>query len=97
MGMDPDNELYDSACELLAAAQRLQRAAACGEDVARALPATLGCLEATLAALRKATVTLRQDADAADELGALGDALGDAERAAERARAAGARSLQASA
>lgn len=84
----PDNELYDSACELLAAAQRLTRAAR-GDDVERALPATLGCLEATLGALGIAWTTLegpaaRRGAD----LGQLRRTLRDAEHAADAARTA---------
>lgn len=49
-GRDPANELYDRACDLLDAAQGL-RAAADREEASEAIPATLGCLEASLAGL----------------------------------------------
>ena len=59
--MDPDNELYDAACELLVAAQRLCRAAA-AERVEPAVPATLGCIATSLGALTVGCATLGRDA-----------------------------------
>jgi hypothetical protein len=59
--MDPDNELYDAACEMLATAQRLSRAAA-AERVERAVPATLGCIAASLGALTVGCAALGRDA-----------------------------------
>lgn len=55
---DPAHLFYDQACDLLGAAQGL-RATSQGREVAPAIPAALGCLEASLQAL----------ADAIDELG----------------------------
>jgi hypothetical protein len=46
----PENELYDAACELLAAAQRFRRAAAAGR-VEPVIPAALGCVAASLDSL----------------------------------------------
>jgi hypothetical protein len=43
MSLDPGNRLYDSACDLLLAAQELRRASYCPET-AEAIPATLGCV-----------------------------------------------------
>ena len=59
--MDADNELYDAPCELLAAAQRLSRAAA-AERVEPAMPATLGCIATGLGALTVGCATLGRDA-----------------------------------
>ena len=59
--MDPDNKLYDAACEVLAAAQRLSRAAA-AERVEPAVPATLGCIATSLGALTVGCATLGRDA-----------------------------------
>lgn len=87
---EPDNELYDAACDLLGAAQRLTRAAR-GGDVERAVPATLGCLEATLSALDVAWATLETAARCRGaDVAALRRALREAERAADAARAAAA-------
>jgi hypothetical protein len=47
--MDPDSELNDAACELLADAQWLSSAAA-DDHIEAALPATLGCMAAALGA-----------------------------------------------
>jgi hypothetical protein len=59
--MDTDNELYDAACDALAAAQRLSRAAA-ADGVEPAVPATLGCIAATLGALTVGCAALGRDA-----------------------------------
>jgi hypothetical protein len=48
--MDPDNGLYDAACDLVAAAQRVDRAVR-HDGVQPAIPAALGCLHSTLVAL----------------------------------------------
>jgi hypothetical protein len=55
--MDPDNELYDAACDLLAAAERVRQASG-GTGIAPAVPATLGCVESALAALAEACTAL---------------------------------------
>jgi hypothetical protein len=55
--MEPDNALYDAACDLLLAARRVDRAAQC-DGVGPAIPATLGCLQVTLAALTSACAVL---------------------------------------
>jgi hypothetical protein len=46
--MEPDNALYDATCDLLSAARRMDRAVQ-HDGVEPAIPATLGCLHATLA------------------------------------------------
>lgn len=51
--MDAESTLYDAACDLLDAAQRLVQAAA-HPEVDRAVPATIGCIEASLASLSDA-------------------------------------------
>jgi hypothetical protein len=51
--MDPDNGLYDAACDLVAAAQRIDRAVR-RDGVEAAIPATLRCLHSTLVALTSA-------------------------------------------
>jgi hypothetical protein len=89
--MDPDNELYDAACEVLAAAQRLSRAAA-AERVEPAVPATLGCIAASLGALTVGCAAVGRDAGpsqrrAFDE---LVHALRRAQSACEAARASAA-------
>ena len=58
---DPANELYDQACSLLEAAQRL-RAVASASRSAPALAASLGCIEAALEELRGAVPELRDTA-----------------------------------
>lgn len=63
-------QLYDSACELLFAAQQL-RAAAGDRDSAPALAATIGCIDATLDSLSQAMGAMRRTAVA--ELTAAGD------------------------
>jgi hypothetical protein len=55
--MEPDNALYDAACDLLSAARRMDRAVQ-RDGLGPAIPATLGCLHATLAALTSACATL---------------------------------------
>jgi hypothetical protein len=55
--MDPDNGLYDAACDLGAAARRVDRAVR-RDDVEAAIPATLGCLHSTLVALTSACAAL---------------------------------------
>jgi hypothetical protein len=86
--MDPDNELYDAACDVLAAAQRLSRAAA-AERVEPAVPATLDCIAASLGALMVGCAALGREAGpwqrrACNE---LIHALRGAQRACEAARA----------
>jgi hypothetical protein len=54
MPSDPAHQLYDSACELLAAAQEL-RAAACRPGSEQAITATLGCMGAAVEELGIAT------------------------------------------
>ena len=51
--MDPDNELYDAACELLQAAQRVDHASQ-GEGLHGVVPGTIGCVESSLGALARA-------------------------------------------
>jgi hypothetical protein len=55
--MDPDNGLFDAACDLLRAAQRVDEAVR-RDGVEAAIPATLGCLHSTLAALTSACAAL---------------------------------------
>jgi hypothetical protein len=55
---DPANELYDEACALLDAAQRM-RAAAGPRRSAPAIAASLGCVEASLEALATAVTVMR--------------------------------------
>jgi hypothetical protein len=55
--MEPDNALYDAACDLLSAARRMDRAVR-RDGVEPSIPAMLGCLHATLAALTSACATL---------------------------------------
>jgi hypothetical protein len=90
-------QLYDSACELLFAAQQL-RAAAGERDALPATAATIGCIDATLDALaqavdemRDAAVTeLDSDKRAAAAIGRefalLADAVRDAQEACDEAR-----------
>jgi hypothetical protein len=86
--MDPDNELYDAACEVLAAAQRLSRAAA-AERIEPAVPATLGCIAASLGALTVTCAALGRDAGSSQRtpFDALVHALRRAQSACEVARA----------
>jgi hypothetical protein len=55
--MEPDNALYDAACDLLSAARRMDRAVR-PDGVEPAIPATLACLHETLAALTSACAAL---------------------------------------
>jgi hypothetical protein len=55
--MGPDNALYDAASDLLAAAQRMDRAVR-RNGVEPAIPATLGCLHSALGALTSACAAL---------------------------------------
>lgn len=67
---DPANELYDRACEVLAASQALRVAATSAEAVPSAA-ATLGCLEAAFEEIEGAVGELRAvlyNADLADIL-----------------------------
>jgi hypothetical protein len=55
----PDNELYDRGCDLVEAAAAIRRVADAPE-AARALPAVLGCIEATLHELLWASAALEE-------------------------------------
>jgi len=59
---DAVNELYDRACDLLLAAEGIRTAAA-EPGSAAAIAATLGCIEASLAALEHATAGMRREVD----------------------------------
>jgi hypothetical protein len=89
--MDPESTLFDAGCDLLDAARRLVDAAGAA-DVARAVPATLGCIEASLADLSEACSKLRAaDGDSAERdatLDELSRALRQAQLAGAAARAA---------
>jgi hypothetical protein len=87
--MDPDNELYDAACEMLATAQRLSRAA---ERVEPAVPATLGCIAASLGALTVGCAAVGRDARPSQRrtFDDLVHALRRAQSACEAARASAA-------
>ncbi|HEX8086983.1 MAG TPA: hypothetical protein VF529_22055 [Solirubrobacteraceae bacterium] len=54
---DPVNELYDRGCDLVEAAAAIRRAAGT-DDVARAAPAVLGCIETALEELAAAAGAL---------------------------------------
>jgi hypothetical protein len=56
-GRAPDNELYDFGCDLVEAAAAIRRVADAA-DAARAVPAVLGCIEATLHELLWAAAAL---------------------------------------
>ena len=60
LARDPANELYDRACDLLAAAEALPPAAA-RPGSAPAIAATLGCVEAALEALAAASSAMRSE------------------------------------
>jgi hypothetical protein len=89
--MEPDNELYDAACDVLLAAQRLSRAAAV-ERVEPAVPATLGCIAAGLGALTVSCAALGRHATPAQRatFDELVHALRRAHRASEAARSSAA-------
>ena len=61
---EPDNELYDRGCCLVAAAAAISRASA-APGAARALPAALGCIEAAFGELLAAAAAREQTAAAA--------------------------------
>jgi hypothetical protein len=97
---EPVTRLYDSACELLFAAQNLGAAAA-DRDATPAVAATIGCFDSTLDALADAVGDLRRATVAATsrgdyprqapavlerELGALEDALRTASSVCDRTR-----------
>jgi hypothetical protein len=98
----PVTQLYDSACELLFAAQQL-RVAAGERDSAPALAATIGCIDATLESLSQAMGAMRRAAVAEltaaggvdgsvaaavveRELAVVADAIGVAQAACDEAR-----------
>jgi hypothetical protein len=98
----PVTQLYDSACELLFAAQQL-RAAAGERDSAPALAATIGCIDATLESLAQAIAAMKRTAVAEltaaggdghsvaavvveRELAVVADAVGLAQAACDQAR-----------
>jgi hypothetical protein len=56
---EADNELYDSGCDLVAAATAIRRAAG-SPDAVRAVPAVLGCVESALQELLWAAAALEQ-------------------------------------
>jgi hypothetical protein len=60
----PDNELYDCGCDLVEAATSIRRLAV-DPRAARAVPAVLGCLEATQHELRGACAAMAQTTDSA--------------------------------
>jgi hypothetical protein len=98
---EPVTKLYDSACDLLFAAQQL-RGAAGERGAVPAMAATLGCIDASLAALSQAMSAMRCTAvaelSAADaepplaallverELAALTDAITVAQAACDQTR-----------
>jgi hypothetical protein len=97
---EPVTRLYDSACELLVAAQILGAATA-DRDATPAVAATVGCIDATLDALANAIGDMRRATVAAAsrgdhprqapavlerELGALEDALREARFVCDRTR-----------
>jgi hypothetical protein len=57
MARHPVHQLYDGGCELLAAAQSLGSAAR-RQECGQAIPATLGCIGATLDELATASAAL---------------------------------------
>jgi hypothetical protein len=78
---DAVNNLYDSACDLLFAAQQI-RAAATRPGAAPAMAATIGCLDAGLEALVQAVREMSRTA--LRELGASGSDLSVTADAIER-------------
>ena len=60
MPSDPSAQLYDSACDVLGAAQTLS-AAARRHDFDEAIPATLGCLGESLAELARSSSALTEE------------------------------------
>jgi hypothetical protein len=90
--MDPDNGLYDAACDLVAAAQRVDRAVP-RDGVDPAIPATLGCLHSTLVALTSACAALSSN-DPPGRNEALEDLVFVLRRAAAACEAARARNAE---
>jgi hypothetical protein len=74
----PITDLYDSACELLYAAQQV-RATAGERGATPALAATIGCIDAALTALAEAVAAMGRTAAAELSAGTDGSAL-DVER-----------------
>ncbi len=102
---EPDNELFDRGCDLVEAAGAIRRLAE-DPDSARAVPALLGCLEASLEELAAAATALEATASPDGSRFAVSDrmhrgmgnlrvALADAAAAARAARALTARALAA--
>jgi hypothetical protein len=87
--MDPDNAVYDAACDLLRAARRLDGAVR-RDGVEPAMPATLGCLHSTFVALTSACAALSGN-DAPGRNDALEDLVFVLRRAAAACEAARAR------
>jgi hypothetical protein len=70
---EPDNVLYDRACDLVEAATAIRRAAD-AREAGRAAPAVLGCIEAALEELVQASAALeRTTADLAAPATACAD------------------------
>jgi hypothetical protein len=75
---DPANDLYDRACELLLAAQGL-RSAAGARGATPSYAATVGCIDASLAALTDAVAAMRRGAASeAERARAVGQPLAEA-------------------
>jgi hypothetical protein len=87
--MDPDNAVYDAACDLLGAAQRLDEAVR-RDGLEPAIPATLGCLHSALVVLTSACAALSGN-DAPGRNDALEDLVFVLRRAAAACDAARAR------
>ena len=85
-----DHELFDAACDVLMAAQRL-RAAAERERPDDVLAPTLGCLQAILHELARSCEALSERPLRAPRVGetleSVADSLHRAERGSDRARA----------
>jgi len=90
--MDPDNGLYDAACHLVAAAERVDRAVR-REGVEAAIPAALGCLHSTLVVLTSACAALSSN-DPPGRNQALEDLVFVLRRAAAASEAARARTAE---
>lgn len=83
---DPVNDLYDAACDVLVAAHRLRDAAARHGAAREGLPASLGCLTATLDALTAVCDELAVDAAEPERVADVGQTLAAARRRCEDAR-----------
>ena len=90
--MDTDNGLDDAACDLVAAARRVDRAVR-HDGVEAAMPATLGCLHSTLVALTAACAALSSN-DPPGRNEALEDLVFVLRRAAAACEAARARNAE---